>query len=76
VPGPLIESISVLQQVVQLPKVAKALGVKRPSAGSFSESVRVFDPEQLKPILAELASELVPHAADPRLGLESGWHRK
>jgi hypothetical protein len=65
--NPLIESFPVLQQAVQLPKVAKALGVERPSAGSFSESVRVFDPELLKPILAELAQDLVPHALDPRL---------
>jgi hypothetical protein len=56
--NPLIESVHDLQQVVQLPKVAKTLGVGRFSAGSFSESVRVFDPEQLKPIIAELAGEL------------------
>ena len=47
--------------------VAKALGVKRFSAGSFSESVRLFDPERLKPILAELAGGLAPQAKDPRL---------
>jgi Transposase DDE domain len=56
--NPLIESVHDLQQAVGLPNVAKALGVKRFSAGSFSESVRVFDPEQLKPIIEELAGEL------------------
>jgi len=56
--NPLIESVHDLQQVVGLPNVAKALGVKPFSAGSFSESVRVFDPEQLKPIIKELAGEL------------------
>lgn len=66
--NPLIESVHGLQQAVGLPKVAKALGVKRFSAGSFSESVRVFEPEQLKPIIAELAAELRPYAKDPRLG--------
>ena len=66
--NPLIESIQDLQQAVGLPTVAKALGVKRFSAGSFSESVRVFDPQQLKPILKELAAELIPYARDPRLG--------
>jgi hypothetical protein len=66
--NPLIESVHDLQQAVGLPNVAKALGVKRFSAGSFSESVRVFEPEQLKPILAELAAELEPYARDPRLG--------
>ena len=66
--NPLIGSVHDLQQAVGLPNVAKTLNVKRFSAGSFSESVRVFDPEQLKPILAELAGDLEPYAKDPRLG--------
>lgn len=66
--NPLIESVHDLQQAVTLPNVARTLGVRRFSAGSFSESVRVFDPEQLRPIIAELAGELTPYAQDPRLG--------
>ncbi len=66
--NPLIESVDGLQQAVGLPNVAKALGVKRFSTGSFSESVRVFEPELLKPILAELAGELTSYVRDPRLG--------
>jgi hypothetical protein len=66
--NPLIGSVHGLQQAVGLPNVAKALGVKRFSSGSFSESPRVFDPQQLKPILAELAGELEPYPKDPRLG--------
>lgn len=65
--NPLIESVHDLQQVLSLPKVAKAMGVTRFSAGSFSESVRVFEPEQLKAIITELAGELTPPARDPRL---------
>lgn len=65
--NPAIESARDLQRAVGLPRVAKALGVRRASAGSFSESVRVFEPEQLQPILAELAAELTPAARDPRL---------
>jgi len=65
--NPLIESVRDLQQTATLPKVAKALGVKRFSAASFSESVRVFDPEQLRPVLAELAGQLTPYPKDPRL---------
>jgi hypothetical protein len=65
--NPLIQSVRDLQQAVELPRVAKALGVKRFSLGSFSESVQVFDPEQLKPVIAELASQLQPYAKDPRL---------
>jgi hypothetical protein len=65
--NPLIQSVQDLQQVVGLDKVAKALGVKRFSSGSFSESVRVFEPEKLKPIIAELAGQLTPAPGDPRL---------
>jgi hypothetical protein len=65
--NPLISSVHDLQEAIGLPKVAKALGVKRFSAGSFSESVRVFKPEMLKPIISELAGQL-PQVRDPRLG--------
>lgn len=65
--NPLIESVHDLQQALGLRKVAKALGVRRFSAGSFSESVRVFDPERLKPIILELAGELAPGGGDPWL---------
>jgi hypothetical protein len=58
--NPAIESLRDLQQAVGLPHVAKALGVTRFSAGSFSESVRLFEPERLKPIVAELAGRLAP----------------
>jgi len=39
-------------------KVQKKLGVGRISFGLFSESVRVFAPEPLKEIAAELAEQL------------------
>ena len=64
--NPVIGSIGGLQQAVGLDHVAKAVGVKRFSAGSFSESPRVFEPEMLKPIIAEFAAELTGEA-DPRL---------
>lgn len=66
--NPLIGSIHDLQQVAALPKVAKALGIKRFSAGSFSESVRIFEPERLKPIIGQLAAELPAAPLDKRLG--------
>jgi len=56
--NPLLESVPDLQRAVGLPQVAKALGVKRFSAGSFSESVRVFQPQLLKPIIEELTGQL------------------
>ena len=47
--------------------VSRALGIKRFSAGSFSESVRVFKPELLRPIIEELAGQLPNQPLDPRL---------
>jgi len=65
--NPLINSMRVLQEASAVEKVARQLGVGRFSLGSFSESVRVFDPEKLKSVIAQLAGELRPLAADPRL---------
>jgi hypothetical protein len=65
--NPLVRSIRDLQRVVGLPKVAKALGVKRFSLGSFSESCRVFEPELLKKVIEELGGELRALPQDPRL---------
>lgn len=65
--NPLIDSIAMLQQAVGLKSVRKALGVKRFSAGSFSEAPRVFEPELLKEVIAELAGQLQPLPQDPRL---------
>jgi hypothetical protein len=65
--NPLIDSVRTLQQVVELGSVARAMGVKRFSAGSFSESVRVFEPELLKQVIAELAGEARALPQDPRL---------
>ncbi len=65
--NPLIRSVRDLQRAVGLPNVAKALGVKRFSLGSFSESCRVFEPELLKKVIEELAGELRSLPQDPRL---------
>jgi hypothetical protein len=65
--NPMLDSLRSLQQALGLAPVAKALGVKRFSLGSFSESVRVFDPQNLKAIVQELAGELAPLSRDPRL---------
>lgn len=65
--NPMIDSLRGLQRTLGLAPVAKALGIKRFSLGSFSESVRVFDPQRLKLIIQELAGELAPLSRDPRL---------
>ena len=65
--NPLIDSVRTLQQAAAVEKVSQQLGVKRFSIGSFSESVRLFDPEKLKAVVIQLAEELKPINADPRL---------
>jgi hypothetical protein len=65
--NPLIDSVHTLQQAAGVEKVSEQLGVKRFSIGSFSESVRLFDPEKLKAVVIQLAGELKPVNADPRL---------
>lgn len=65
--NPLLDSVRALQQASELEKVAEQLGVRRFSLGSFSESVRAFDPEMLRAVIRQLAGELKPVNADPRL---------
>lgn len=65
--NPLIDSIRGLQQAAALATVSRAMGIGRFSLGSFSESVRVFEPEQLKPVIQELAAQVTGSAKDPRL---------
>jgi hypothetical protein len=65
--NPLINSMRVLQEASAVERIAEQLGVGRFSLGSFSESVRVFEPERLKAVIGQLAGELRPLQADPRL---------
>ena len=58
--NPAITSMRGLQMVTGFKKVQKALGIRRMSLGSMSESVRLFDPDLLAGVfegLAEAASE-------------------
>ena len=65
--NPIIDSVRALQQAGAIEKVGEQPGVKRFSLGSFSESVRVFDPGKLKAVVQQLAGELRPVNADPRV---------
>ncbi len=56
--SPVVDSLRGLQQVSELDKVRRKLGVGRASLGSLSESVTLFDPEPLKQIAEELAHDL------------------
>jgi hypothetical protein len=65
--NPMIDSVRTLQRATAVDKLADQLGVKRFSLGSFSESCRVFEPQKLKAVIAQLAGEVRPLHADPRL---------
>jgi hypothetical protein len=65
--NPWIASLRTLQKAASLSAVARMLGIRRFSLGSFSESPAVFEPEQLKRVIAELAGQVRPLATDPRL---------
>jgi len=69
--NPLIGSLRTLQRAAALPRVIKALGIRRFSLGSFSEAPAVFEPALLKDVIDELAGELRPLSADPRLARSS-----
>ena len=56
--NPMLNSVQMLQQASSLEKISDKLGVKRFNIGSFSESVRVFDPQKLKEVVIQLAKEL------------------
>jgi hypothetical protein len=59
--NPTLTSLRGLQECTNWERVRKALGIQRTSMGSLSESVRLFDPELLRPIIQELASQALPH---------------
>ena len=65
--NPILDSVRALRQASAIDKVSEQLGVKRFSLGSFSESVRVFEPDKLKAVVQQLAGELKPVNADPRV---------
>jgi hypothetical protein len=65
--NPMLDSVQMLQQASALEKISDKLGVKRFNIGSFSESVRVFDPQKLKEVVIQLAAELKPINTDPRI---------
>jgi hypothetical protein len=58
--SPTLTSLRGLQQATTLQKVQQRLGLQSTALGSLSEAARVFDPELLRPILAELAERAVP----------------
>src|SRR5665213_2686450 len=64
--NPVVTSMRGLVQASTLKKVREQLGVNPTSLGSYSEAGGVFDAESLKPIIAELGSQLKPLTPDAR----------
>jgi len=62
--NPIVTSLRGIQQASELKKVQKKLGCPRASLGSLSEATQIFDPEPLKHIASELASQLQPLGKD------------
>jgi Transposase DDE domain len=58
--NPCLTSLRGIQEATNLDKVQKKLGVPRTSLGSLSAAARVFDPEPLQALVAELAAEALP----------------
>jgi hypothetical protein len=54
---PTVRSLRGVQQFTTLEKVQKLCGVQPTALGSLSEAARVFDPQLLEPIIAELAAQ-------------------
>lgn len=62
--NPIVTSLRGIQQASELKKVQKKLGCSRASLGSLSEATQIFDPEPVKQIARELASQLEPLGQD------------
>lgn len=56
--NPTLHSLRGLAQAAELKKVQQLIGGGRVSLGSLSESVRVFDPELLVPVIEELLAQV------------------
>jgi hypothetical protein len=65
--NPAVRSLRLLQEASMMPKVARVLGIKRFSLGSFSESSSVFEPELLKSVIAELGAAALKLPVTPAL---------
>jgi hypothetical protein len=71
--SPAVDSLRAIRQASALPKVRKLLGCapgpagRCYSLGPLSEAARVFDPDLLRGVIADLGEDLKPLAADPRL---------
>jgi hypothetical protein len=59
--NPSLDSLRALQEATNWESLRRRLGIPRVSLGSLCESVQVFDPSLLRPVLRELAELAKPH---------------
>jgi hypothetical protein len=65
--NPVARSLRALSQLSDLEHVRKRFGVNHASLGSLSEAARLFDPEALSGVIAELTGRARSVRDDPRL---------
>jgi len=65
--NPIVTGLRSIQQVSELKKVQKVLGVKRTSLGSLSEASSVFDSQLIAPVIQQLAEQAIPLETDSKL---------
>lgn len=58
--NPVLTSLRGIQQASGFRKVQRDLGVDKTSLGSLSEAARVFDAELVRPLIRDLADQLMP----------------
>jgi Transposase DDE domain len=58
--NPCLRSLRALQQASELKNVQRKLGCSRASLGSLSEATDVFDPQRLREIIGQLATQVHP----------------
>jgi hypothetical protein len=64
--NPTLTSLRGLQTATDAERVQRALGIRRMSLGSMSESVRQFDPDRLAAVFEALARRMPGRTTDPR----------
>jgi len=65
--NPIVTGLRSIQQVSELKKAQKVLGVKRTSLGSLSEASSVFDSQLIAPVIQQLAKQAIPLETDSKL---------
>jgi hypothetical protein len=63
--NPVMQSLRGMQRASEVKRIQKLIGGKRTSLGSLSESVTVFEPELLEPIVTGLLEQIAQNGTGP-----------